>query len=536
MKALKSLSIITGIVILASCSEEFDLMKIENPTPSGTVFHAYSDNENETRTELAENDGSQVYWSPEESITVFDAEGDNRKFVSTNCESSPSVDFVLENNVIPISEPNPGEYFYALYPYDSNATLEDGIIHTSFPSTFEVERHGSFGDNMNLTIARSTSYSLSFKNLLAWLRVGFTGDEVVTKIVFKGNNGEKLAGNVSIDVAGLTATVEEEGSGEQLVLTGQFKASESKENGRYYYIPLLSLSFEKGITITFYKDDGTTYTYVNSSSLSFNRGKKRRLWIDLATLTKQYTYTRVVTPSGADKPTFNDGDEYIVVYPTGNGSYNVFAPQKLLKNIEDFRWNVIGLTDFLTDDDKRYGAVGTMIFNNDYITVTGNDELITVDSRIGVQVNSKSATIENNTASFPKSHQRPVGMGMTINDISLFKWNSNSSSSLAKGTLDDNDVYVLCDQMLSRHSEYFNTTGGLFGITKWTIAFGSTDESLKNKIAQQYNGDYGITAGYVSSEYNGTHYEGFAFKDNLLFNPAVGLQSVYIYRRTPASE
>lgn len=531
MKTSKVLTYLAGIVLLASCSEEFDFMGNENPTPKGTVFHAFTDNEEDTRTQLAENDGQQVNWSAEESITVFDADGANHKFVSSNSESAPSVDFTLNDSTTPISEPEPGEYYYALYPYDLNATIENGIIHTSYPASFEITKYGSFCDNMNLAVARSSSYSLSFKNILAWLRVGFTGDEVVTKIVFKGNNGEKLAGNVSIDVAGLTATVEEEGSSEQLVLTGQFMASESKDNGRYYYIPLLSLSFEKGITITFYKDDGTTYTYVNSSSLSFNRGKKRRLWIDFTTLNKQYTYTRVTTPVGATEPTFNDGDEYIVAYPLEDGSYNVFSPEKLLKSIENFK--SYSLTDFALSPDKRYGMVGTRIFNNDFVTVinvSGNDDYITLDPGVGVPVNNKTATLENETASFPKSHAKKVGIKMTISDISVYQWTASTNSCLAKGTLDSEDMYILCDQILSRHSRYFD------GSIQWNIAIGSTDAALRNTVASQYGGDYGIKAGYITGTYNSTSYEGFAFKDKFLFKPSTGLQKVYIYRRTPSTE
>lgn len=497
-------------------------MKNDNPTPKGTVFRAYTDNEDETRTQLSENDGQQVNWSAEESITVFDADGANYKFVSSNSESAPSVDFTLNDSTTPISEPEPGEYYYALYPYDLNATIENGIIHTSYPASFEITKYGSFCDNMNLAVARSSSYSLSFKNILAWIRVGFTGDEVVTKIVFKGNNGEKLAGNVSIDVAGLTATVEEEGSSEQLVLTGQFMASESKDNGRYYYIPLLSLSFEKGITITFYKDDGTTYTYVNSSSLSFNRGKKRRLWIDLSSLNKQYTYTRVT------EPTFNDGDEYIVVYPSGEGSYKVFSPDKMLKSIENFK--SYDLSDFALNAEYRYGMIGSKVFNNDYITVSGNDDYITVDPGIGVQVNNKTAILENNTASFPKSHAKKTGIKMTISGISVYQWSDITNSCLAMGTLDSEDMYILCDQILSRHPNYFD--GGLM----WNLFIGSEDDDVKGLVANQYKNDYSIKAGYVIDTYNNASYEGFAFKDKFLFKRSTGLQKVYIYRRTPSTE
>ena len=145
-------------------------------------------------------------------------------------------------------------------------------------------------------------------------------------------------------------------------------------------------------------------------------------------------------------------------------------------------------------------------------------------------MNNKTAILQNETASFPKSHQKKTGIKMTISDISVYQWTASTNSCLAKGTLDSEDMYILCDQILSRHSKYF------YGGFDWNIAIGSTDADLKNLVANQYNGNYGINAGYVSSTYNSTAYEGFAFKDKFLFKPSVALQKVYIYRRTPSTE
>ena len=528
MKISRLLIVLAGAAVLASCTEEFDFLSREEVAPRGTVFRAHTDSPNETKTQLSENDGLKVWWSAAEAITVFDGEGSNNKFVSDNEAPASSADFVLEDSTTPVVEPDPGDFYYALYPYDSQATLEDGIIHTTYPSAFDVTRYGSFEDGMNLVVARSTSYDLSFKNLLGWIQLGFTGDEDITRIVLKGNNGEKLAGSVSIDVANLTTSVETEGSSEQLVLTGNFVSSTDRDNGCFYYIPLLPLSFSKGFTLTFYKDDGTTYSFSLSSKIDFKRGRRRNLWVDLSALQKQYTYTRVVTPSGASTPSFNDGDEYIVVYPVGDGTYKVFDAQTLLKHIEDFSWSSISLTSFLQTDDFRYGTVGIKLFNNDYITVPGNDEYITVDPGVGVVVSSKSVTLENDTASFPKSHEKTSGIKMSISGISVYQWATSSNSSLLKGTMNSDDVYVLIDQMLSRHSQYYNGT-------KWNLLIALGGGSLRNLVASQYNNDYSITAGYVSSEYDGTHYEGFAFKDKMLFRPTAALQKVYFYRRTPSN-
>ena len=528
MKVSRLLIVFVGTAVLASCSEEFDFLSRDKVDPRGTVFRATTDSPHETKTQLSDYDAKSVWWSAEEAVTIFDGDRHNNKFISSNQVPTPSADFAMEDIATPIPEPDPGDYYYALYPYDSQATLDGGIIYTTYPAAFDVTRYGSFEDGMNLAVARSTSYSLSFKNLLCWIRLGFTGDDGITKIVFKGNNGEKLAGNVSIDVANLTTTVNEEGSSEQLVLTGNFLSSSDMDNGYYYYIPLLPWSFSSGFTISFYKDDGTTYTYSKTSTVDFTRNMRRRLWVDFSTLQRQYTYTRVETPSGASTPSFNDGDEYIAVYPVGDGTYKVFDAQKLLKHIEDFSWgSSVSLTSFLQTPDYRYGHVGIMLFNNDYITVPGNDEYITVDPGVGVVVNSKTICLENDTASFPNSHEKTSGIKMTISGISVYQWATSSNSSLLRGVLDSDDVYVLIDQILSKHGKYYNGW-------EWNLLISVGGGSLRSLVSNQYNNNYNITAGYVSSEYDGTHYEGFAFKDKMLYQPSVSLQKVYIYRRTPS--
>ena len=88
----------------------------------------------------------------------------------------------------------------------------------------------------------------------------------------------------------------------------------------------------------------------------------------------------------------------------------------------------------------------------------------------------------------------------------------------------------MVDQMLSKHGQYYD------GGTNWNLLMLLGGGSLKSLVSNQYNGDYNITAGYVSSTYDGSSYAGFAFKDKLLYKPSVGLQKIYIYRRTPVSE
>lgn len=519
MKRLLRYSLIAGLLVTAACTKDLETDDLAGTTAGGPVFHASFDAPSRTRTSLSDNDSKEIYWSQGDEISIFDGDGTNFEFMSSADAPAATTDFSAVDGTASLSEPD--DCYYALYPYDASASISGGTITTTYPSSFQMGRYGSFQDGMNLAVASSSSYILGFKNLLGWIRLGMTGDDGITKIVFKGNNGEKLAGSVRINASDLSLEIDEEDAATELTFTGSFSSSESKDGGCYYYIPVLNLSFENGFTFIFYKDDGTTYTYSVSSPVSFERGIRRRLWVDFGTLTAQYTYTRVTASSP-----MNDGDEYILVYPNGDGTYKVFSQDIMMDNIEAFKG--YGLQNFATSTDYRYGWVGSKIFNGDYVTVDGTDEGITIDVGYGIVVKDKSATMENTTASFPNSKTKTTGIKMTVTELEINTWTSSTKSAIIGGTLDSDDMYILADQILSRHSSYYSGW-------KWDLMISMGGGSLESLVANQYDGDYSFLAGYISSTYDSTSYEGFAFKDSFLYNPSTALKKIYLYRRTPSS-
>lgn len=513
-------ALVAGLLLVYACSKENDwYMPQRSGSFSGPVFHASVVLPEETRTQLGADDAQEIFWTPGDDITVFDGEGTGFQFLADVEVPSAGARFSGADPKASLVDPDP--YFYALYPFDASASIEGPSIRTTYPSAFQISRYGSFMDKMNLAVAFSDDYSLQFRSVAGWIRVGFTGDEGINRIVFYGNNGERLAGTVLVNPETLETSVAEEGSSTKLTFRGNFFSSATKEEGYYYYIPVLALSFEKGFTLRFYKADGTTYTYTYGNAVTFNQGRRRRLWVDLSQLPIQYTYARVTASSP-----LNDGDEYVLAYPDAEGSYKVFDQDKLMANIEGFK--NYSLTDFAMDPDKRYGMVGTRIFNGDYRVVPGDEEEITLDPGIGIVSSNKTAVMQNETASFPKSKEKPTGIKMTVSELGLKNWDSATKTTLGKGALDSEDMYILCDQILSRHSSYYNGN-------KWSLMIAFGGGSLRNLVANQYNGDYGITAGYVVGSYGDASYEGFAFKDTFLYNPSsYSLKKVLVYRRTPS--
>ena len=106
--------------------------------------------EPETRTEV--ENWSDIYWLPGDKISVFSS-GQMAEFVSQNSERATSTTF--QGKIFVDSEAlSDGDWIYAIYPYDENATIDGGILTTSLPAAQEAVAEG-FADDLLATTARS---------------------------------------------------------------------------------------------------------------------------------------------------------------------------------------------------------------------------------------------------------------------------------------------------------------------------------------------------------------------------------------------
>lgn len=225
-----------GIMMLASCSED----AYDDGSDGAKVPMEFSASVEATRTVL-ENEGS-VSWEAGDEISLFDPSGNNNKFVTS--VGGKSVTF--SGTAV-----NAGGKYYALYPYDANANLSGSVFTTMLPAQ-QSARDGSFASMLNpsVAVADGPNESLSFKNACAVIKFSFTTttDAEISKVVFQGNSGEPLAGNVQIDAGVETSstTVMEDGASSEIELSGTFAPDKD------YYFVVAPCSLSNGFTITFY--------------------------------------------------------------------------------------------------------------------------------------------------------------------------------------------------------------------------------------------------------------------------------------------
>ena len=243
------------VVIISSCSKEVD-DEVSGTSKVRMEFRAGIDAV--SRTVLTEN--NKVEWEADDAISLFDSDSNN-KF--TTLTSGPSVTFTGT------AQDNLGTY-YALYPYNEKATISGSEMTTTL-SAEQTALEGSFAKMLNPSVAKSGSdKTLAFKNACAVVKftLQYTGNNNITKVMFSGNGGEALAGTIHIDALSdnPSAAVETEFAETEVTLNGGFTS------GSTYYFVTAPAVLSRGLTITFYDENGNEWKRIGTNRSELKAG------------------------------------------------------------------------------------------------------------------------------------------------------------------------------------------------------------------------------------------------------------------------
>lgn len=256
IKAILYLAVLTAMV--SACSED---ELADNTQPSGKVpMEFYANTDASTRTELTT--GNAVYWEANDTISLFDPTGANNQFSTT--QSGPSVTFTGK------AAPAEGTY-YALYPYDTNAQIEGTTITTTLPAEQDA-REGSFAQGLNPSVATAdATNNLYFKNVCALVKFTLDGSitTTITKATLCGNNGEALAGTLTIDASqeNPIANVDPEWAGIEIALKGNLIA------GKTYYFVTAPATLNKGLILSLYDNKGNVWKKEGTQSATLTASR-----------------------------------------------------------------------------------------------------------------------------------------------------------------------------------------------------------------------------------------------------------------------
>lgn len=262
IKAILYLAVLTAMV--SACSED---ELADNTQPSGKVpMEFYANTDASTRTILTTDNA--VHWEANDTISLFDPKGDNNRFYTT--ESGPSVTFTGE------ATPAEGTY-YALYPYDENAQIEGTTITTTLPAEQDA-REGSFAHGLNPSIATAdATNNLCFKNVCALVKFTLVENitTTITKATLCGNNGEALAGTLTIDATASTPIAMADTSFGQTVI----ELNGPLTPGTTYYFVTAPATLSNGLTLSFYDNKGGVWKKPGNATAILEAGRILNLGI-----------------------------------------------------------------------------------------------------------------------------------------------------------------------------------------------------------------------------------------------------------------
>ena len=234
-----------GLAVLLSLSACTRSEEMDTPDPNMTLI-ARTENPAETKT-IVEG-GTHVYWERGDAITVFSGT-QKGYFYAEITEPSDTAPFrgYLENG-----SDGTGMELWAVYPYYWDASFADESITTVLPSRQEA-RPASFGREMNLAIAHSTTGTLQFYNVGGGVRFSVQEDGI-REVILQGMDGEVLAGKIRIGFQdGRPAVMDVVEGKHAITLVPPYGETFAKDV--WYYFVALPGSLEKGFVLDFFKEN-----------------------------------------------------------------------------------------------------------------------------------------------------------------------------------------------------------------------------------------------------------------------------------------
>ncbi len=272
--------------LFAACSTDATQdVAPEIPTSPDELYVSFD--EETSRIQLGEN--STPVWTEGDLVSVFYRSNAHDKYEFTG--ETGDTDGTLKR--VSQGIPTMGlDKVIALYPYNANYLLSplSGNIKASLPAE-QTYLANSYGVGSSLMVSSSKTDLLYLKNVCGWLKLQFTGEGTIEKIVLRGNNGEQVAGDIYIcsDDASCTLAGDLTGAdgtnsgdlGGALVDTNTILTSVilncgdgvtlNSETPTAFYIALPPQTFTQGITITAVCDGGTARTKSTENSLTVER-------------------------------------------------------------------------------------------------------------------------------------------------------------------------------------------------------------------------------------------------------------------------
>lgn len=314
-------------MLFASCTNNDELYQTALVAPSEDFTVSINP---EVRTSL---DGTDVVWNEEDLLTIFTKTSHNRQYKIKNIADEGRtatfgyVSYTGSDNTA-ITEN------YAVYPYDVNATLVDGVIATSLSAT---QTYNNANGNLSyaLMAAKSANNSFAFENAVALMRFKVKSvipDTFTLKSIKIASVANNIAGDVTIDLNDEECKAVAATSGVKEITLAEINtvvADEEKE----FYVAMLATNFgENDLTVTFSFDEGDKVFTLPAFNLT--QGKIKTVAYNIAD-TDDFTGSTPGMGEATDEPTGPANNEIWYTSTVDMSDYWKFCHSRVVSAVYD---------------------------------------------------------------------------------------------------------------------------------------------------------------------------------------------------------
>ena len=290
---MKHLALYFGIVstLVASCSiQEKDF---ENPQQDDVIFYASFEQPAEG-TKVYANEDLHLRWTADDRVSIFNKNTYNQqyKFLGETGDNAGEFSEVSSASFVTGNEMS---HIVSVYPYqDGTKISESGVITVNLPA----EQHyaeNTFGLGANTMVSVSEDNFLQYKNVGGYLRLSLYGEDVsVSSITLKGNNGEKLAGKVTVTMpldGTPTVVLADDATGEiTLICDTPVALGATAEESVDFWFVVPPVTFSAGFTITVNDKSSGTFEKSTPKSIAIERNRLSKM----SPMEVKFTHTKNV--------------------------------------------------------------------------------------------------------------------------------------------------------------------------------------------------------------------------------------------------
>ena len=241
-------------LVLGSCQKESKknaTLPEESAGLPEILAEVESGQESRSTVAFDEHRVGTILWTPYDEINVFFG-SEGFRYVSQNSQNAANAVFRSTDEGAEMAE-GEADNIWGLYPYDRDAVCDGASVTTTLPGAQRGVPE-TFDDDLFITLAHSTTNTLKFFNVCGGVRFSLTRSDIAS-VTFKGNNGEDIAGDISLAFVDGAPKATVVNGLQEITLTPRYGRTFEKDVN--YCIVVLPVTLSGGFTITFTTENGT---------------------------------------------------------------------------------------------------------------------------------------------------------------------------------------------------------------------------------------------------------------------------------------